>query len=354
MSTESERPAGAESPETLLSAFLCAPEHGAEALLGRLLVEHAGPVVDRVLRANLRAEPDGAGGGHGGLSAADLRAESLARLLAKLRALRADPGARVIDDFRGYAAAVARNTLSEHLRRRDPARERLRRRLWHLLADDPRFGLWRGAGGGWLCGLAEPPAAAPAPGGAAILPRLGPAVPRPPAGNGPGRAELAARLHSVLAGAGRPVAFGDLLSTLAERGARSSPVPAPLRSIEELADPRPDTATALVGRATLAAVWQEVAGLSLRQRTALLLGLRDERGRSALLLLPVTGTASIRRIATVLEWSPERLAMVWNRLPLDDRGIAELLGVSRQQVINLRKAARARLARRLAKRGLAP
>ena len=43
----------------------------------------------------------------------------------------------------------------------------------------------------------------------------------------------------------------------------------------------------------------------------------------------------------------EELAGMWNSLPLDDRGIAERLGITRQQVINLRKSARARLARRM-------
>jgi hypothetical protein len=40
------------------------------------------------------------------------------------------------------------------------------------------------------------------------------------------------------------------------------------------------------------------------------------------------------------------LSALWDQLPLDDLSIAARLGVTRQQVINLRKAARARLARR--------
>jgi hypothetical protein len=38
---------------------------------------------------------------------------------------------------------------------------------------------------------------------------------------------------------------------------------------------------------------------------------------------------------------------VWNDLPIEDARIAELLGVTRQQVINARKSGRERLARRL-------
>jgi DNA-directed RNA polymerase specialized sigma24 family protein len=122
-------------------------------------------------------------------------------------------------------------------------------------------------------------------------------------------------------------------------------------SIEELPDPRPDAAWRLSTKATLSALWREVGELPPRQRAALLLSLRDEQGGTALLLFPVTGTATIRQIAEALHLGPERFAELWNALPLDDRRIAELLGVTRQQVINLRKAARERLTRRLAARG---
>jgi len=45
--------------------------------------------------------------------------------------------------------------------------------------------------------------------------------------------------------------------------------------------------------------------------------------------------------------SAESFAEVWNDLPLEDARIAELLGLTRQQVINARKSGRERLARRL-------
>jgi hypothetical protein len=43
----------------------------------------------------------------------------------------------------------------------------------------------------------------------------------------------------------------------------------------------------------------------------------------------------------------DRFAELWNDLPLDDARIAELLKLTRQQVINARKSGRERLARRL-------
>jgi hypothetical protein len=93
-------------------------------------------------------------------------------------------------------------------------------------------------------------------------------------------------------------------------------------------------------------VWTEIGKLPLRQRMALLLNLTDPAGYSVISLLPAIGIASLREIAESLGMSEEQLAGIWNQLPVDDRTIASYLGATRQQVINLRKTARERLARR--------
>ena len=54
-----------------------------------------------------------------------------------------------------------------------------------------------------------------------------------------------------------------------------------------------------------------------------------------------------RQISEALEIAPLEFARLWNLLPLDDLALAALLGVTRQQVINLRKSARERLVRRI-------
>jgi DNA-directed RNA polymerase specialized sigma24 family protein len=342
------------TPEALVHAFVEAPEDRADDVLARLLVEHAGPVVDRVLRANLCAGPGRFAGHRDGAGASDLRAEALALVLSRLRVLRRDRGVPVIQDFHAYVAVVARNTVYEHLRRSRPGRERLRRRLWQLLSHDCRFGLWRGADGSWLCGAAGGQEGSfPAASGPGLLRHLEAAHPaEASAPDGPGEA-LASRLEALFARLGGPVAFGELLTLLAaEQESHRPRLAAPAERVEEIPDPGPDAASRLASKAALAALWQEIEDLPSRQCAALLLGLRDEQGRSALVLLPATGTASIRRIAGALDWDAERLAMLWNRLPLEDREIADLLGLGRQQVANLRKAARERLARRLARRGI--
>jgi len=55
----------------------------------------------------------------------------------------------------------------------------------------------------------------------------------------------------------------------------------------------------------------------------------------------------VRQLAGALEINPERLAEMWNDLPIEDTRIADLTGLTRQQVINARKSGRERLARRL-------
>ena len=94
-------------------------------------------------------------------------------------------------------------------------------------------------------------------------------------------------------------------------------------------------------------LWEELQQLPRNQRAALLLNLKDASGFSSITLFPATGIAGIRELAVVLEISAEDVAAMWNDLPIEDGRIAELLGLTRQQVVNARKSGRERLARRL-------
>jgi predicted DNA-binding protein (UPF0251 family) len=93
----------------------------------------------------------------------------------------------------------------------------------------------------------------------------------------------------------------------------------------------------------------EVCQLPLLQRVALLLNLKEVQGGSAIFFIPHLGIADKTQLAAVLDLSEVDLAKLWDDLPLDDTGVAERLKITRQQVINLRKTARERLARRMEK-----
>jgi RNA polymerase sigma factor (sigma-70 family) len=144
-------------------------------------------------------------------------------------------------------------------------------------------------------------------------------------------------------------ACNDFLRRESRRGLYAVPLGHD-RPVVELADSRGNAGDEALLRGKLEALWREIHALPSRQAAALLLSLRDEKGQEVISLFPLTGTATLRQIAAAIALPAERFAQLWSRLPLDDRTIADLLGASRQQVINLRKSARERLARRL--RGL--
>jgi hypothetical protein len=65
-----------------------------------------------------------------------------------------------------------------------------------------------------------------------------------------------------------------------------------------------------------------------------LLNLRNGQGRDAVALFPLAGVASLRQVGEALGMSAEKLAELWNDLPLDGTTIAKREGITRQQVIN--------------------
>jgi hypothetical protein len=102
-------------------------------------------------------------------------------------------------------------------------------------------------------------------------------------------------------------------------------------------------------RQFLAALWREIQQLRAPHRAALLLNLRDGEGLSAIPHFLLLGIATFDQIAAAAGFGSQQLVAMWSSLPLDDLKIAAMLGITRQQVINYRKTARQRLARRIAR-----
>jgi hypothetical protein len=160
-------------------------------------------------------------------------------------------------------------------------------------------------------------------------------------------------LKAIFDRIGGPIDFDDLVSVVADLWRIKDHLRRMKRESDQLEalpdhsfDPRPDLEGAIDRRRHLLHVWAEICQLSSRQRAALLLSLRDQQGRSVLALLPVAGIAGIRQIAEALDIDAERLLEIWEELPLEDSKIGRQLSVTSQQVVNLRKSARERLARR--------
>lgn len=325
-----------------LATFLDAPseQEAANALEG-LLGEDAGRQIRDVVKREL--------GGFGVSHLDDVVADVRLAMTQRLQALRRGKG-EPIDNLRGYITRVAEHACYSFLRRRYPERSRFRNRVRYVAGRHPSIALEREAGI-WRCKTRRTVRVAPAPGAAAafiddprtFLESTGINLQQP----------LPELIDTVLTGLDRPIELDRLVDGLASALGIKDATAAVPRSLDEpdpiesIPDPSPAAVEVLSHREELLRAWNEIAALPARQRSALLLNLRDPEGGAVLHLLPATGVVSQAAIARVLELSEDMLARLWNRLPLDDRTIAESMGLTRQQVINLRKSARARLMRRL-------
>ena len=307
--------------DPLLTPLLRAgPGEEHERALAELLSEHAYQRIDRIVAAKFRQF------GFAADHRDDVRNDIVIRIINRLHRLVHSHDAQPIEKFADYVAVVAFNTIDNFGRQADPARVRLRNRVRYALRHDRRFALWE-APAGLLAGLSGW------------------------RGNREGVEEV------------RPISFGtsrklsDLLIETFERTSRpvyfESLVAAlsPLTASERPPFPEPAVARSPAEKVENAAylhrLWREICDLPPRQRAALLLNVRDATGESVTRLLPVTGIATVGQIGESLSIDAGVFAGLWADLPLEDAKIAVILGVSRQQVINLRRAARERLSRRL-------
>jgi RNA polymerase sigma factor (sigma-70 family) len=339
------------SIDPLLEPLLREPAEGrADDILARLIGEHAEPVIKGVIRYKLHLNSHRATQRE---EAEDLYQEALLQLLSRLRQFRDEPGGHPVADLRGMAAVIAHRTCSGWMRRQFPERHALKNRLHYLLTRQRGFALWQGEGGKLLAGFEawqgrEKAATAARLGELSEVEGLTAHV-RMLKGGRP--QELADALAAIFNHLGGPVEFDELVSASAALlGIRDQPFES-LPDHEDAAASTPaaesDPAWHIEKRIFLQRLWEELRLLPPNQRAALLLNLKDAGGTGCITLFPTTGVANLRQLADVLGMSADDFARLWNELPLEDARIAELLGLTRQQVINARKSGRDRLARRL-------
>jgi len=341
---------GASMDQLLLAFIEATDEVQADGCLASLIDEHALPIVKEILGSSLHFHLDN-NRSASTQDASDLFNEIIANLLSRLRHIRSDRLQGAIADFRGYIAATAYNTCNLYLRQKYPRRSRLKNRLRYLLSHDAAFALWSNEGSGLICGFAEwRDKAAPTPQRHLEKIRRDPVEWVQTAGLrsvGIDRAQLSSLLHALFQSCASPIKLDELVNVVADICREKDQPDEPLDTVMNLAATSLDFDTILEQQHMLALLWQEVCQLPRRQRLALLLNFKDARGQDLVSLLPYTRTATIEQIAEAIEFPLVDFLGLWNKLPLDDMSIAELLGATRQQVINLRKCARERLDRRM-------
>lgn len=338
---------GPSPVDSRLRALVDAPDDAsAEAAIGDLLGGDAGALARDIVRRELLHSPAGAAYIDDVLADVRLR---LMRKLARLRPTAGEDRDEPVENFLAYVSVVAENACYAFLRAQYPERTRFRNRIRYAIGHHPTTALTRDGDGQWRCASTRAVRKAPAAGASERFL------------DDPGgwlshhdiqRAQaLPALLDELLASLERPVELDRLVDALAIVLGVVDLQPASPRDDAgpalEAVDPAPAVSDVLEHREALVAAWAEIVELPTRQRAALLLNLRDPDGGAILHILPGTGVVSMEGIAAALEIDGPMLEALWVNLPLDDLSIAAQLGLTRQQVINLRKSARARLARRL-------
>lgn len=310
--------------DDVLESFLASPdEERSEEQLGDLLARHAAPLVRRIVSRRLGASSS---------DVDDVCSQVVLQLMLRLRRERLDANLAAIDAFASYVATAAHHGCDHFVRAKYPLRWRLRSRLRYVLEHDPRFALWRAADGSLICGRAE------------WRSRQASAVPPPGEPlTGIQKQNVRGLLTRVFELSGSPLELTAVVNAAAAAWGIPLFQHDASHRIDAVADPEPRVDAALEQRGRLDRVWAQIRGLPLRQRHALLLNLKDD----AITVLLTTGAAALRDIAASLELPVEDFAALWNDLPLPDNTVAARLGCTRQQVINLRMAARKRLANRL-------
>jgi DNA-directed RNA polymerase specialized sigma24 family protein len=348
----------AQQIDAVLLPFVQAKNEAvSQQLLTQLVVDHAEPIIRNIVKHKLRVPAAFSSDSRSGEDAEDMRSEVLVQLLSRLNELKENPGEKYINNFQGYVAAITYSAWHEHLRRKHPQRHMLKTKLRYLLTHRASFAVWEGNDKQLLCGLAGWESQKTA---TAATRRIKELMAGPAACERAGlsahdiqRWDLASVVAAVFKYLGSGVEMDDLVNLIAEWTGVTDQVPQAVGDeetedpFERMPDPGEPIDTELQRRTYLRRLWAEIRELKPQQRAALLLNLRDEDGGDVVSVFPLAGIATIDEVAYALSMSADQLADLWNDLPLDDLTIASHLGITRQQVINLRKSARERLARRM-------
>ncbi len=335
--------------DAILLPLLEAEKEKEEACLSEIISTHAEPVIKKVVHYRLGISADRTDTKES-WDAEDVIGNAMMRLLSHLSKFTKNPQEHSIRDFRGYTAVVAHHACNQYFRDKFPKRTQLNNKLRYLLNHNPDIASWT-IEKRLVCGLSPwknslPPARDEK--SESTFSKM-----RERVVQNPDPAELSRLLTRVFQTIKHPMFFDDLITLMIDllgiREQRQAEVPKGETEniLDQLENQRVNTAAKIEHHLSLKRLWSEMIALPLRQRTALLLSMRDRGGGSVLYLFPVTGVTSIFEIAKSLTIPPEDFADLWSKLPLEDNSIAARLGVTRQQVINLRRTARERLARRM-------
>ena len=325
--------------ERLLAYFHSADEETTQQQLEYLLDRVAKPIIHRIVR---RSERLTVSSRHES-SVQDVVAETLVKLLARLRILKANPQRRVISNFDGLVATITYRSIADHLRTRNRQRTNLEKKIRRLFAANNDLSIWKDSQSelvsGYIAWRSDEKqfTASRYPSPAELSAALGEARFKS------GKTNTAELILLLLNNVHGPIRFKDLIEAISETvfaqhlNRHEVNDPPPITPIEEAVD---------VGenRRLLERLFAEIQKLGIEQRKSLLLNMTDSYGYS-IEWFAFTGIAKEAQLAELLQVSVEEFRLLLNDLPMTDKQIAKQLGISPTKVANIRKAVRDRLAR---------
>lgn len=326
----------------------------AQQYLDTLVYQCAQPVIRGVIKSRFSAQTDWQ---FVNQEQEDLFNSVIVHLLTELHRIRKSSGRESIRDFNGYVAKLTASVCADYLRKKSPHRTRLQEQLRYVLKRQPGFALWQ-IGPTFVCGFDKWRVTNQSAISPQKFQRLLESEPEKAWARELSKdftqLSLPELLFFLFKRIGQPLEFSRLI-TLIMRLRRisdrnlvaaipsngdSMPLPIELISKENFQ-------LKIENTLYLKKLWKEIEKLPLAHRKALLLNLRNNSGKGAIVLLSYLGIASPKQIAALLEIPFNEFAKLWDELPLDDNEIADHLGLQRQQVINLRRSARRMLARQM-------
>lgn len=341
--------------DPILAKFISASDGTAAREELEVILDQVTPLISRITAGS--GAPDD-----------DLQ-DTLQLLIRILWDCRASPEHREIRDLARYSSVVASHIRKQRIRSQNPARQNLSDSLRHLMKDDKSpVGIWKEDSGCQVCGykvwMGRPPESSD---------QFYHLVNSNPDDIVEDFHDLPSTIEFIFNRLGHPLKFNDLVSIVFRlRGIREltfvSDSPEPGSHGVTLTDSSETPDQRIEWREFLTRVWGEIEALPPYQKIAYLLNFTSANGEIEVFVK--FGVAGIRDLGRTLQlaealfqraWSElgiersaealtsydEKFALLWVQLPLKDATIAAILETDRQKVINLRKSAGERIARRM-------
>ena len=309
-------------------------ETAAEATLSELISKYVTPLIQEIVKYKLRVST--ARQSLREADAAEVCSNVLVKVLERLREWRTSSEKDQPRAFLDYVAMAAYHTCNQYWRDSNPVRNRTKNSLLYLFTRYDELAMWKKERD-WICGFSswknKQNVADNKDLDQIIFKNFK-------------KENKFDRLKGILMELNAPVRLNDLVNLMMRLEGIDSHNE--LDNLDDVADSRMLSAEKkLEQQEFLKNLWAEILQLSEKQRTALLLSMRDEDGGSILPLFFSLRIATTKELVSALSMTSDQFGKFWSELPLDDLRIGSLLGITRQQVINLRKCARERLARRI-------